>query len=63
MINNIINSRMIVILPVINLGVSFMSIYRKYKIIYIYEEKMGEFCQVNRVVPSLDPILSNILLL
>ena len=41
MINNIINSCIIVICPVIYLVVSFINIYHEYKTICIYEEKMG----------------------
>ena len=41
MINNIIYSCISVIHRVINLGVSFMSIYHERKILFIYEEKMG----------------------
>ena len=36
--NKIIDFCMIVILPVINLGVSFMNIWHEYKIIKIYNE-------------------------
>ena len=63
-INNNINSCIIVLHPVINLGVSFMNIYHEYKnYIHIYEEKIGVGSwQVNHVIPSSSPIIANILL-
>ena len=64
-INKNIYSCISVICPVNILGVSSMNIYHEYKIIHIYEEKMGEEVsqQVNHVVPSSNPIICNILLL
>ena len=41
MTNYIINSCIIVIHHVINLGVLIMNIYHEYNIIYIYEVKIG----------------------
>ena len=41
MINDIMNSCIVLIHPVITLSVSFMNIYNEYKIIYKYEDKMG----------------------
>ena len=60
MINNIINFCIIVICTVINLGVSFMNIYHEYKIVYLYAAKIGGCRQVNPVIESSGPIISNI---
>ena len=63
-INNIMNSCIIVLRPINNLGVTFMNMYHEYKIIHIYEEKMWWGSQqVYHVVPSSNLIVSNISLL